>query len=546
MAITIQSTNKAKELLQSIDGKRLPLMKVIREYQRGDHWQKATGWGGPPLPEDGITSVQAKEDQTPIPVIDKAIERYVTGMIGDEPAFEVTLVREVTDESPATPEELAEMAEFNEVLTHFWDGRGVLEKVQDALENLCSGRGTLRPFIPPESPIITDAKRVSTLTEAMDYIHLEAPSWEQCGVFTDVRSMREIGIYLYDEQYIDSDGATRYKPRVEITELDDNKNTLFRVIEGGQSTEDQTYDCNGNIWVFQAIDDKPLIREPQRKLQRAIDFLNTIIPKNATYAGFRERHFINVKQPMDENGKLADPQMGPTTVNFWQPTVTTDSEGNQKAAPATLILSEPVNSQPIRDDITHMIYMFLKSVHQDDEMMNGDAVASAVSRVQARAGFANSLLRNKPKVERMLRDMLMTVLCLACELSGEKGKLQKLKTDYRIRVDVKPNSGPLSPEEELAVVSFYEKGVISRETAQVMLGVEDVEGEAQKLREEQETSQIYLQNQATIMQTVAVAGAHLENAAIFAGVDKEEAKKLGQGDFVGGEDDNTNNESGAG
>lgn len=534
MAITIQSAQQAQKLIDSLDP-QLDQMKVNRLYQSGDHWQRGTGWGGPPIPVDmseaASTQSQAQKDHTPLPVIGEAVERYVTGLLGEEPAFEVTLSRQLKDDEEPTEQEVADMAEFDDALTKFWDGRGALEKAQAAVSNLCSGRGVLRPFIPPEMP----ESSAATILEAMDAIYVEAPDWESCGVYVDPRSMREYSVYLYQDEYIAEDGQKHYRPRCELTTVLPNGNTQFTVIEDGAAINTMDFDCNGKIWVFQAIDPNPLIREPQRKLQKSIDFLNTILPKNAQYAGYRERHFLNVKRNLDDNGNPIDPQLGPTTVNFWQASEYEDSTGATKPGAASLVLGEPVDSSPIRADIMHMKLMFLQSVYQDHTMINGDAVASAVSRVQARAGFTNSLLRNKPKVERMLRDMLMMVLCMGCNISGQSDKLQRLKTDYRIRVDVKPNSGPLSPEEQSVVALFAKDRIISVETAQTMLGIEDVDAEAQNLMEEKSTSQEYLENQAMIMQTLAAAGVGVEAAAAVAGFDDDTAAALGRSDFV--EDD---------
>lgn len=538
MATIIESQQQAQTLIAQLDP-QLTKMQMNREYQRGDHWQSGAGWGGPPIPGDMLqadeTTSQAAKDLTPIPIISEGVERYVTGLLGDEPAFEVVLARALEEGQEPTPEEAADMADFNDALTKFWDGRGALEKTQDMVDNLCSGRGTLRPFIPPELPEF----KPKDLLQAMDALYIEAPEWEYCGVYTDPRSMREYGIYLYENQYVNEKGETVYKPRCEVTTVLDNGKTQFSVIEDGKVIVTQEYDCGGNIWVFQAVDKKPLIKEPQRKIQKTIDFLNTILPKNAQYAGYRERHFLNVKRNVDDAGAPIDPQLGPTTVNFWQATEYDAGDGVMKPGAASLVLGEPVNSQPIRDDIMHMNHMFLQSVYQEHVMISGDSTASAVSRVQARAGFANSLLRNKPKVEKMLRDMFMMVLCLGCELSNQKDKLQRLKTDYRIRVDVKPNSGPLSPEEQLAVVQFAKERVISYETAQTMLGVEDVDAEAQKLLQERDTSQEYLENQAKIIQTLAAANAPLKEAALLAGVDEDTADRLST-DFV----EETNNGAG--
>jgi len=482
----------AQQTLASLDAERLEGMLANAAYLSGDHWQRGEAWGGPPIPADmsgaGETLLALQRDLAPVPVLAEVAEAYVTGVAGNEPAFSVDLRRELAEGETATPEEAADVGRLNDALTAFFDTSGAMEAIHEFVANLLSGRGALRFYMPPMIAEKANRERPFTnLNEACANFYLEAPEWHRAGVHTDRRSMRRTGIYLYAQQQETPGqmGEPDMRHRAEITTVLDDERTLFRIVDDGSGgSAEQSFDCNGQVWVYQATLPRPLLGEPQRALQRKIDFLNFILPKNAQYAGFRERNFIGVQKQKDAGGEEVDAELGPATVNYWQPSFYEDTEGNKKPAAATLVISEPVDSSSIRADKDDMIRCLLKSVHQLHTVISGDATASAVSRVQSRASFTRALLKLKPKVEKVLRELFETVLCLACGLAGEEALLQRYKAGYRIRVDLKPDAGPLTPEERKVIVEQYQAGLMSAELAMVMLGIEDVGAEFNRIASE--------------------------------------------------------------
>lgn len=500
-------------------------------YLDGDHYQKGEAWGGPPVPTDmdgyAETIVQLEKDQAPVPVLSEMAEDYVTGVVGTEPAFSIVLARELAEDEEITPNEETDIGLLNDALTAFYDGCGASEVIQEFVENLCSGRGVLRPLVPPA--VVENEIGIADLMDAAQNIYIEAPKWDAAGVVNNPRSMQKTGVYLYSQKV--GDGVAK---RAEITTVTPDGKTVFRVLEEEVVKDEREYDCAGNIWLFQATLAKPILGKAQRALQRKIDFLNYILPKNAQYAGFRSRDFFGVNEPGEA------PRLGPGIVSFWQPSVI-EIDGEKKVSAATLQTTEPVDSTPIRQDLGHLIEVLLKSRHLLHTMISGDAMASAISRVQSRAQFTRALYRMKVKVERVLRDLFTTVLCLACQFAGEDALLERLKTDYRVRVDVRIDAGPMTPEERAAVISTYGAGLIDRETAQTMLGIEDV-GSVNNALSHDEATNIDLQIKRATLFTEYVQTFDASEAAFMADLPQDKQDHIKTIEQGGG--DNGNNTSG--
>jgi hypothetical protein len=289
-----------------------------------------------------------------------------------------------------------------------------------------------------------------------------------------------------------------------------------------------------------------LISPAAHKLQNALNVINSMILKNGDLAGFRERNYINLQRPqvqVSDTSKAegyrleaAALEVGADAANFLTGIVYRDDTGNEKIANGAVIISDPVSPEPLITAAERFERGFYQAVSQLHVLISGDATASAVSRVQARADFVQSLLKTKPKIEGVLRSRLRAVLLLAAFLADDKEHLKRFK-ELRVRVDCRLDPGPMTPDEKRALLELHEGGMISRETAQTLLGIEDLDGEQQKLQNEQESSQEWKKNQATIAQLWSAAGAGVEEAAIEAGVDAERAAAMARSDFVEGASD---------
>jgi hypothetical protein len=220
----------------------------------------------------------------------------------------------------------------------------------------------------------------------------------------------------------------------------------------------------------------------------------TMLDRNAIQGGFLERVILNaeppgewVSDPNSPNGKKFVPkpmQIGAGRTTFIGSRVV---ESNESGDPPIILPADIRWKDPIKPDTfiataaehRHGIYEEASQLHA---LISGDATASAVSRVQARADFLDSLSKTKPQVDDAIRWLMEIALDHACFFAGIDRE-----TEFgliRASCDVQMSTGPLTPEERQAVMDMVEKEMLSLETAMQLLGVEDVDAERSRLSQE--------------------------------------------------------------
>jgi hypothetical protein len=546
----LTKTDDAKALVPKLS----PSAQITLKYLGGDYWQNMDAWAGtrPPLDAGNREVVEAELARmfVPQPLIEEATRRHADGVVGHEPAFEYVLSRALQEDEEPTPTESADLEESNAAVGAWWDARDGHETLGEFTSQLIStGRAALRVFVP--SGLLSEDGRLLQSKDwksALDAIYLECPAPESAAVHVDRATMRPLSIFVYKET-VTREGKEVEVERVEISFVDERGQTVIRIleedviIEGGEAIQD----LGGELYVDTA-ELPPLISPAAHKLQNALNVINSMILKNGDLAGFRERNYINLQRPKksvpapteaDPNATVledADVEVGADAANFLVGVTYKDVDGNPKMATGSVVISDPVSPEPLITAAERFERGFYQAVSQLHVLISGDATASAVSRVQARADFVQSLLKTKPKIEGVLRSRLRAVLLLAAFLADDKEHLKRFK-ELRVRVDCRLDPGPMTPDEKRALLELHEGGMISRETAQTLLGIEDLDGEQQKLQNEQESSQEWKKNQATIAQLWSAAGAGVEEAAIEAGVDAERAAAMARSDFVEGASD---------
>lgn len=142
----------------------------------------------------------------------------------------------------------------------------------------------------------------------------------------------------------------------------------------------------------------------------------------------------------------------------------------------------------------------LEEAGQLYRLISGDATPSGESRIQAMADFVIKILKYKSEVDKMGSWLLTTVLKWAAQVSGEAEQLK----DYSIIFDSKVFVAQVSADEKTAIMEQRDKGIISMETARVLLGVEDPILEEELVAAEQSES-ILTANTDDATKRVAVA-----------------------------------------
>ncbi len=553
----LNKADEAKALVPALT----PLQQKTLQFAGGDYWGvSGMDWAGTPIPADAAnrdaTIAELQNSFTPQPITEEVIEGYVNGIVGDEPSFEFTLDRslgkkgdkqsgqELTEDEQATPQEEKLLGEVNAATGAWWDKRKAHETVQEFAENLvAASRASLRYFVP--AGLLKDDGSLGTKDweEALDSIYLEAPAPGSAAVALDRATMKPISVFIYQHTEKNAAGREETKERVEISFVNEAGMTVIRILEGDVIFEEgeAEQDTGGELYVDEVVLRKPIISDATLRQQKALNVINTMMLHNGNLAGFRERNYINLQRPQR---KVVDdstlgyhyepdvPEIGPASANFLTGITYKDIDNNEKIANGQIVITDPVDPKPLieaADRFERNIYQAVRQLHV---MISGDAVASAVSRVQARADFIERLKKIKPKIEGVLRSRLRGAVLLACHLAGDRARLEAIKTQLRVNVNCRLSPGPLTPEERQAVIALYGAGIIPLETAQILIGIEDVDAEAQKLRAERDESLSLILDRAKIVRELTQGGAGIESAALVAGFSKEDAKKLAEGDFV--------------
>lgn len=556
----VTTVGKAREL---IPGLSLEQKKTL-QFAGGDYWGGGNDWAGMQVPQDAANRdaimAELQRTFTPQPLLEEIVEGYLNGVVGNEPAFEFTLARPLgkkgdvvngktldEDEQP-TPEESELLGEVNSAIGAWFDKRKGHEVIETFAEYLvAAARGGIRSFVPWGLLDENGSVGAQDWKAALDSIFWEAPAPENAAVVVDKATMRPLSIYAYNHIARDAAGKENSVQRVEISFVNDAGQTVVRILEGDQVIEngEAEQDIGGELYYDEATLRKPLIGDAMHRQQRALNVINTVLLLNGDTAMLREKDYVNLRPPQR---KVVDPsrpegfrweddevQTGSGVRNFWSGITYKDIDGNEKLATGSIVITDPVDPAPLIAAIDRFERNLYQAARQLHVKIDGDAVVSAISRVMARASFIERLKKLKPKIEGVLRSRLRGVALLACYLSSDaadKARLERIKTELRVNVECHINPGPLTPEERQAVIALYEAGIIPLEDAQIMLGIEDVDAVAQKLRAERDQSLSLLLDRAKIINELASAGAGIESAALLAGFSEEDAKKLAAGDFT--------------
>jgi len=555
----------AKEAAEAIPDQNAEWLKMNLAFADGDHWQSGRAWIGPMLADgsEGQQIMMGNVENTFVPqnAIGELVGRHVAGVIGENPQKSKELVRPLTfganteDDEPTTAE--AELlAEAGALLSSWWNGRhGVLtrngrvsrvspqEVFQEATRTmLLTQRGPLRLIIPANLLSVDEDGRSridgtgQPLADVLTKIHIQHPRATQATVATDGGSMDQAGVYTYkkDEQVA-----------AEICFVDEDGNTVIRLVQADvKEAVDYPLKLGGRLTMFEM--ERPLfIDETKRRLQRSLNLARTSESRNIVDGGFLERLYLNTQMPGEWSEDASEPggmkftpskvNLGPNTANFMTGTPIWDEETGQIKGYAT---PQVVYRNPTPADVfvATAADIYTALLHEASQLhvlaQGGGSEISGEFIVQARADFETSLKQTKSALDAALTWCFDTVLTLAAAIAGDPTHFDALKISGSAII----NSGPLSIGERQAIISAYEKGLLSKETAVRMLGAENVSAELERIEGEESARLNTLKLQAEILEILGRAAVALP-AAVQTVQDGEISDATIRGDFVIGGDD---------
>jgi hypothetical protein len=295
------------------------------------------------------------------------------------------------------------------------------------------GEGNLRLWQP---------KRFADDPDPIHRIHLHAPKAGSIMLRRDDDGFIEEISYSYERYQVEGDRVIVQTPDEEL-EID-----------------------TGGRWPVQHVRGRSLLSQSAKQKQAGICHALTMLVRNQSIAGFKERTLINCEFPEEdvERGPGIDqylygiPQGDPREPNYASPSV---------------VESQPVGIGSFVEAVQlyrTLLYLEFKQGHL---LSAGDGGLSGESRIQMRQGFELHLRGWKRPVEGAIANVLNIVL----RLLGY-GDLQAV-------VSLNITTGKLSAEERRQLLEEYNAGLLSKSTTIATLGtVGDVDSELALLDEE--------------------------------------------------------------
>lgn len=516
------------------------LPKVREEYAAnelfvaGDHWQSGTGWVGPrPAQGDaGFSETMALIETgfTARDAISEVVERHANGVVGNEPAWTFAPVVPLKKDQELSPGQESAIDELSAALTVWWDRRKIGQVLWEFARTLCwAERAVLRVYIPPgllkkEGDVLT--AQPADFNDALDHVYVMQPTPKTSGVYVDPKTQQPVGIFITEVD------------KVKVTELTfaaaedggEPGDVVLRVLSGSTAVR-AIFKTGGRLLMYEAK--RPLmITKPVQQGQRALNLAYSIMPRNIVTGGFLERILLNAQMPghWETNettgsrtwvpGEFAG---GPGTTQFVKGLEEEDEDGSVKRATPAVVFREPV---PVDSSVAAAAAHYraiLDEVDQAHVLLNALSETSGRAREQARADFKASLGRTQQEIEPATRWLLEVVAAIGEMLTGGPGKFTN---EYRAVVSCRLDTGPLQVEERAQNVTEVEANLMSRERAMTEIGITDPDGEESAIAMQPDAGLDVIERRATVMQIFTSAGATLLEAAIAAGWDETEAKKL--------------------
>lgn len=528
--------------------------------QKRDHWQNGREWKGPRgTPDTEQIILDAVEPQfTPVDTLNECLDTLADGLLERNPSVgfgrRIPLPAVMDQAARATAERRDQERTEHVVrqLRAWRDKRKLGDLERSVVKRVAyAGYATLRPWLPasqldsvevpsddPEAPPRTLQVFPTglTLEEAFDRIYASAPEADVAVVWEDPETHERTAIFAYcfeNKEYLELWWVDR-EPAGGGT-----AQTHQRVLSEGRAPEDAVLQLGGRL-PFVQLDGEMLVTDSVRRQQARFNFFESLLVRVAETAGFPERYTINAEstgiyletppsegpalKTVEEDGKLwylhpMERTLGPSVVTDLVGVATKDPEtGALTVATPSVERFEPVDPENILKSCQHAKQTIRQECKQGHVEMDGEATSSGWSRVQARARFVSDLMKRRNPLAVCLGDFYEGLLALASQMTNE---LDGFLDTYDCQVTVYISPGPVDPEERSAINEQVAKGLLSLETALVMLGIEDVAAELDRIRNSPDAQLARLEKQFTVIAAMTTAGLRILTAAKIVGLAPE-------------------------
>jgi hypothetical protein len=539
----------SKELEIPTDSKDV-FVKLLRAFQ-DDFWQDGHGSLLPPASGAHSSSITTKLEKRFVyrNVVRECVERVSRAFFGKNPNWKIEpgAGGETPDPAPdpsptdPPPDTVEEQDPVEKALGALWTEQNFGTVLARAFESrLATGRGGVRMYIPLKykrkaqeagngatAPNIgTDDEAQQDLEAVKDYVVFES-------VEAALEAIRIEFIDPKDSKVLDEGGdlfsMVRYSVRedwedkqdvavIEFSFVDDSDLTWIGLVKdkGDGGAQGEAPDNPGSVT---ADDDGFSVRKfikssgydlagqttfyemwGERYVTEALYRNNQLLNLALTCAGFSlvdngfgEVFLTNVELetetvPGPDGGTVEQPKRlvrgGGAVQNLIGIEDEVDAEtGAVRRATPGVTFKDPSPLDAFTSGKQMAYTACLEEAGQLYALISGDATASGESRIQAMKDFYLKIVKYKSEVDQLGGWALTTALLWAVALAQDS-KFEGARVTYDSKIFI----GDVSKEERAALIEQWKAGVISKETCQVLSGVDDPALEDERTMAEQQQS----------------------------------------------------------
>lgn len=470
LASGIVLSDRAAQARDMFEGRHLGKTKNSLEY-----------WAGPLISTEGLTGDE-------LAAVDRVRSEMRTAIINSfvSTNFVKTVVRRQTRVVLGrAPTWTTKDNQADVLLKTIWDTNKLFSTLRKAAWQALTedGRAALRFRFPkglleqdPQSKVYT-VRRGATAEIIASNIRIEKVSPEAITLYENPDTLEPVSLYSYS---LGTGGVQAF----ELSWVDfKSGRTIIKIWEQGREPVEQQIDLAGKL-LHHVLELEPIITEQVLANQRAYNFNSTMINRNTELAGFLERYGINIEPPSKMvNGvkTFIKPKFGGGTMNFWvgQQEQRVDQMGNvvESVMPGTYNRFDPSPPDAMEAAAKHNKFNIHDEVGQTFVLMNSDATASGESRSVSMEDFKGMAEDMAQSIDLFGQQLLETALALIGHFSNASLKTS-ISFASRVRVET------LKGQERVEYRNDVEKGYISRERYQWLVGVDEPGLEDEKILEE--------------------------------------------------------------
>lgn len=482
--------------------------RILRAYN-DDFWQESMGSLLPPAQGPYAATFNGLMEKRFVfrNVIRECVERVSKAFLGKNPNWKFSRAgKEITDGLP----------DIEKGLGSFWNKENVSSVLAQAFESrLATGKGGIRMYVPVKfkrqasvaNSLATSATaqiedigsggladeykdfvKFSSIEEALAAIRIEFIDPRHSTVLKEDAELFSIVQYQIRENWENNN-----KTNVIEFSFVDNKNLTFigMVPENSTKSPNSTkagsytienfikssgYDLNGETTFYQ-MQGKPYVTSALFKNNQLLNLALTCAGFSLVDNGFGEVFLTNVELETEtvrgEDGELREEPKrlrrgGGAVQNLIGISQINEETGQETRLSPGVHFKEPTSISAFIQGKDLAYQACLEEAGQMYALISGDATASGESRIQAMKDFYLKIIKYKSEVDQIGSWLLTTALRWAGELSAS----DKVK-DMTVVFDSKIFIGDVTKEERQMLRDQWKDGVISKETCQVLSGVDD-------------------------------------------------------------------------